>query len=122
MWRSSSSVSRYLTSCRACGTTPIARAILKGVMAQAHPAIETHGAKPDLASLDAFFQDVPKADMVAPVGTFADRALEGQVLLSAVQVQAADVSIGVGAVEHDAEANVDAGPQRDGVGGLPAGK
>ena len=59
--------------------------------------------------------------MVAAVGAVADRLFEGEILGAAFEQQAAHRRIGIGTREQNTFADVDRGPERDGVGRIPAG-
>ena len=65
--------------------------------------------------------DLPEAHMVAAVGALADRLLEGKVLAAPLVEERADRRVAVGPVEDDAAGDLDAGLERHGVGGIPAG-
>lgn len=91
------------------------------VVAQADAAIEAGGAQPEWPSVVADRIRPPEADMVAPVGTVADRLFESELLGAALEQQAAHRRVGIGPGKQDAFADVDGGPQGDGVGGVPAG-
>ncbi len=93
---------------------------LPGVAAHADTYVEGDGAEPDRAPLGPLLEHVPEADMMALVGTAADRLLEGKVLAAALVEEIGDGRIGIGAVEQDALGDARARLQCDGVGRLPA--
>ena len=72
------------------------------VMANADASVEARRAKPDAPRFARSLIDVPEPDMVAPIGTFARRLLEGEVLAASIIVKIAHWRVGVGAVEQDA--------------------
>ena len=73
-----------------------------------------------VVAVDGFLQ--PEADVMALVGAGADRLLEGEILAAALVDQRADRRVGIGQVEHHAEADLDAALQRDRVGRTPASR
>ena len=81
---------------------------LSGISAQSDVSVERRRAEPYRPIFLALFQDLPKPDMVAPVGAFADRLFEGEILPSAVVVEVAHRRIVVWPAQNDAADDLDA--------------
>src|SRR5579862_9592745 len=91
------------------------------IVADADAAIEGGGAKPDRTLLLALRQHLPEPHMMAAIGAFAERLLEGEVLDAAEIIERADRRAAVRPVEQHAAGDFERRSRGDAIGRIPAG-
>ena len=72
---------------------------LAGIAAQGYPAVEARGTEPDGTSIGAALQNHPEADVLPAVGASSVSFLERQILAPAVEIEWADGSVVLRAIE-----------------------